>query len=230
MVASGSLAFPLRRKILGASGAGAGYASAPGLAASRALRRTGVRLLVRGPLKFRLVAAGGRLHLNFPEPPGVGGGAGPPRKPGAPSRHSQGQPLGGPPGAGKRVFAGAPPRGPRARNRPRPARRARSRRLPEGPSLNFQAQPPRPGSARPARHWPGPLTWRRPRVPAAPERAPPPPAAPSSPPLSSPARPSAPSERKQSAAGGRLRRRRGPCSASRRPRPAASRAPAGVRA
>lgn len=93
----------------------------------------------------------GRLHLNFPEPPGVGGGADPPRKPpgGAlfPATRGPAPPERGPwrPSGGPRRHS--PPPQPFLHHA---QRRAPSERLPQAPILNLQARPPirRSASAR----------------------------------------------------------------------------------
>lgn len=162
----------------------------------------------------------GRLCLNFPEPLGVGCGAGPPRKTsGRLPATRRPSPSGGPRGVvgrpGRRWALGRPASSPRRpapppsdRPQPRPAPRAKLT-VARGPDFEFTGPAPEPRSAPPAPHWPATVTWRCRRAPAmlesaAPLPAPPPPPAALLPPHPLPASLSAPPERKQSAAGGRL--------------------------
>lgn len=106
-----------------------------------------------------------RLLLNFPEPPGVGGGSDPPRKPLGSFPPSAGPaPPGVPAGwwgrpgrlraPGRRASSPrrpSPP--PSVLPPPRPAGRSQTRQLPEGLILNLQARP-----LLLAPHWPVTVT------------------------------------------------------------------------
>lgn len=105
-----------------------------------------------------------RLHLNFPEPLGVGGGADPPRKPPGgrllpATRGPAPQPRQRAPSRGsRRAGPAATPRRQRPSLHHAPLR-APSERLPEGLSLNLRARLLSRQSAPPASHWPAAVTW-----------------------------------------------------------------------